>query len=216
MRFFEKYRDDEQAMMLFMERLKMEDQVDVNDARLTHLAKHDNSYVRFPRQDVLSGTLNQLSTSSPTFSSRHGPSNTQDSRRFLNNPSQDDLIGLSTDDIAISSTNNQNHHHQSQTHLFGGNSVSFSHFNSIDHSVGGGDACSGKAMMIGYKTKNSSISSRRLKQNDYYYKYIRCPKSTKRYAENRNGTVENVRFKNFIPYNQNEKPSVEERREEYM
>ena len=35
-------------MMLFMERLKMEDQVDVNDARLTHLAKHDNSYVRFP------------------------------------------------------------------------------------------------------------------------------------------------------------------------
>lgn len=68
-------------------------------------------------------------------------------------------------------------------------------------------------MMLGYKTKNSSISSKRLKQNDYYYKYILNPGVRGLTAD---VPKANKRYQNFIPYNENEKPSVEDRRNEYL
>ena len=103
------------------------------------------------------------------------------------------------------------------TNQIAGNSVSFSGFNSIDYSLQGGDSTQilrPSARIL--KSKQSSISSRRLKSNDYFYKYILSPKSTNRFKTNKDQPILSEKYKHFIPFNANEKPSVEERRQEYM
>lgn len=44
-------------MMMFVDLLKKEDLLDCNTSRLNHLSKLDNSYIRFPVQEVISGAL---------------------------------------------------------------------------------------------------------------------------------------------------------------
>ncbi len=51
--FFEKYKDDKEALMIFMEHFKKEEHLESNTDRLERLSKMDNSYLRFPMQDVL-------------------------------------------------------------------------------------------------------------------------------------------------------------------
>lgn len=57
--FFEKYKDNQEAMMIFMEHLKQEEHIEFNTKRLKHLSMFDNSYARFPKADVFSGQLGQ-------------------------------------------------------------------------------------------------------------------------------------------------------------
>lgn len=57
-------------------------------------------------------------------------------------------------------------------------------------------------------SKNSSINSKRLKQNDYYYKYIMKPMSSSQDFSRGNET--------FIPFSETQRPSIESRRSDYL
>ena len=68
-------------------------------------------------------------------------------------------------------------------------------------------------MMINFQTKNSAFTSNRLKQNDYYYKYIhkqnfKTHRANLKSSDQLNPRLSN-QFKNFIPYHESKKPSVE-------
>jgi hypothetical protein len=67
-------------------------------------------------------------------------------------------------------------------------------------------------MMINYQTKNSNISSRRMKSNDYFYKYIMNPVVRGSTA----GRNHQTKYGHFIPFNASVKPSIDERRREYL
>ena len=54
---FDKYRGNKEAMMILLENLKKQDMLDTNNDRLNKLSKMDNSYVRYPIQDVYQGSL---------------------------------------------------------------------------------------------------------------------------------------------------------------